>query len=152
MWVRGTTPPVRALRVRHGAPGCLPVACGATNRCPSRPEGSRSTGWLCGVLSSPTLVLRSARCSLTSCRASAGGGSSRLCSRAWSRDGWTYAKTRHRHYLSGTVVTHQGVVEAAVAVLEHALADGQLLDRQKVLRLTAVLRRVVPFSTMQVNG
>jgi len=38
------------------------------------------------------------------------------------------------------------------AVLEHALADGQLLDRQKALRLTAVLRRVVPINTMQVNG
>jgi len=59
---------------------------------------------------------------------------------------------RHRHYLSGTVVTHEGAVEAAVAVLEHALADGQLLDRQKVMALTAVLRRVVPISTMQVNG
>jgi len=59
---------------------------------------------------------------------------------------------RHRHYLSGTVVTHDAAVEAAIAVLEHALADGQLLDRQKVLRLTAVLHRVVPFSTMQVNG
>ena len=54
---------------------------------------------------------------------------------------------RYRHYLSGTVVTHDGAVEAAVAVLEHALADGQRLDRQKVLRLTAVLRRVVPIST-----
>jgi len=51
---------------------------------------------------------------------------------------------RHRHYLSGTVVTHDAAVEAAIAVLEHALADGQLLDRQKVLRLTAVLRRVGP--------
>jgi len=59
---------------------------------------------------------------------------------------------RHRHYLSRTVVTRDGAVEAAIAVLEHALADGQLLDRQKVLRLTAVLHRVVPFSTMQVNG
>ena len=59
---------------------------------------------------------------------------------------------RHRHYLSGTVVTHEGAVEAAVAVLEHALADGQQLDRHKVLRLTAVLRRVAPISTMQVNG
>jgi len=37
---------------------------------------------------------RSARCSLTSCRTSPGGGSRRLCLRAWSRDGWTYAKTR----------------------------------------------------------
>ena len=37
-------------------------------------------------------------------------------------------------------------------MLEHALVDGQLLDRQKVLRLTAVLRRVVPISTLQVNG
>jgi len=62
------------------------------------------------------------------------------------------AGARHRHYLSGTVVTHEGAVEAAVAVLEHALADGQLLDRQKVLRLTAVLRRVVPINMMQVNG
>jgi len=62
------------------------------------------------------------------------------------------AGARHRHYLSGTVVTHQGVVEAAIAVLEHALADGQLLDRQQVLRLTAVLRRVVPISTLQVHG
>ena len=61
------------------------------------------------------------------------------------------AGARHRHYLSGTVVTHEGVVEAAIAVLEHALADGQLLDRQKVLRLTAVLRRVVPISSRQVN-
>jgi len=59
---------------------------------------------------------------------------------------------RHRHYLIGTVVTHEGAVEAAIAVLEHALADGQLLDRQKVLRLTAVLRRVVPISTLQVHG
>jgi len=59
---------------------------------------------------------------------------------------------RHRHYLSGTVVTRDGAVEAAIAVLEHALADGQRLDRQKVLRLTAVLRRVVPISTMQVHG
>jgi len=32
------------------------------------------------------------------------------------------------------------------------LADSQLLDRQKVLRLAAVLRRVVPFSTRQVHG
>jgi len=59
---------------------------------------------------------------------------------------------RHRHYLSGTVVTRDAAVEAAIAVLEHALADGQLLDRQKVLRLTAVLRRVVPISTLQVHG
>ncbi len=95
---------------------------------------------------------RSARCSLTSYQASAGGGSSRLCSRAWSRDGWTYAKTRHRHYLSRTVVTRDGAIEAAIAVLEHALADGQRLDRQKVLRLTAVLHRVVPISSRQVNG
>jgi len=62
------------------------------------------------------------------------------------------AGARHRHYLSGTVVTHEGVVEAAIAVLEHALAGGQLLDRQKVLRLTAVLRRVLPFSKRQVNS
>jgi len=59
---------------------------------------------------------------------------------------------RHRHYLSRTVVTRDAAVEAAIAVLEHALADGQLLDRQKVLRLTAVLRRVVPISTLQVHG
>jgi len=59
---------------------------------------------------------------------------------------------RHRHYLIGTVVTHEGAVEAAIAVLEHALADGQLLDRQKVLRLAAVLGRVVPISTLQVTG
>jgi len=59
---------------------------------------------------------------------------------------------RYRHYLSGTVVTHEGAVEAAFAVLEHALADGQLLDRQQVLRLTAVLRRVVPISSGQVHG
>jgi len=59
---------------------------------------------------------------------------------------------RHRHYLSGTVVTHDAAVETAIAVLEHALADGQLLDRQQVLRLTAVLHRVVPISTRQVNG
>jgi len=58
---------------------------------------------------------------------------------------------RHRHYLSRTVVTRDGAVEAAIAVLEHALVDGQLLDRQEVLRLTAVLRRVVPFSSRQVN-
>jgi len=32
------------------------------------------------------------------------------------------------------------------------LADGQLLDRQQVLRLTAVLRRVVPISSRQVHG
>ena len=62
------------------------------------------------------------------------------------------ASSRHRHYLSRTVMTHDGAVEAALAVLEHALADGELLDRRKVLRLTAVLRRVVPFSTRQVNG
>ena len=31
-------------------------------------------------------------------------------------------------------------------------SDCQLLDRQKVLRLTAVLRRVVPISSRQVNG
>jgi len=59
---------------------------------------------------------------------------------------------RHHYYLSRTVVTRDGAVEAAIAVLEHALADGQLLDRQKVLRLAAVLRRVVPISTRQVNG
>jgi len=59
---------------------------------------------------------------------------------------------RHRHYLSRTVVTRDGAIEAAIAVLEHALADGQLLDRQKVLRLTAVLRRVAPISTRQVHG
>ncbi len=59
---------------------------------------------------------------------------------------------RHRHYLSGTVVTRDAAVEAAIAVLEHALVDGQLLDRQQVLRLTAVLHRVVPISTMQVHG
>jgi len=59
---------------------------------------------------------------------------------------------RHRHYLSRTVVTRDAAVEAAIAVLEHALVDGQLLDRQKVLRLTAVLRRVVPISSRQVNG
>jgi len=59
---------------------------------------------------------------------------------------------RHRHYLSRTVVTRDAAVEAAIAVLEHALADGQLLDRQKVLRLTAVLRRVGPIGTRQVNG
>ncbi len=58
---------------------------------------------------------------------------------------------RHRHYLGRTVVTRDGAVEAAIAVLEHALADGQQLDRQKVLRLTAVLRRVVPISSRQVN-
>jgi hypothetical protein len=59
---------------------------------------------------------------------------------------------RHRHYLSRTVVTRDGAVEAAIAVLEHALADAQLLDRQKVPRLTAVLRWVVPIRTMQVHG
>jgi len=48
---------------------------------------------------------------------------------------------RHRHYLSGTVVTHDGAVEAAVAVLEHALADGQLLDRQNVLLAGAAGRK-----------
>jgi len=37
-------------------------------------------------------------------------------------------------------------------VASDTLADGELLDRRKVLRLTAVLRRVVPFSTRQVNG
>ncbi len=26
--------------------GCLSAACGATERCPNHPEGSRSTGWL----------------------------------------------------------------------------------------------------------
>jgi len=62
------------------------------------------------------------------------------------------AGARHRHYLSGTVMTHDAAIEAAIAVLEHALADGLLLDRQKVLRLTAVLRRVVPISTLQVHG
>ncbi len=40
--VRGTTPPLGALRVRHGAPGCLPAACGATDSRSPR-EGSRST-------------------------------------------------------------------------------------------------------------
>jgi len=54
---------------------------------------------------------------------------------------------RHRHYLGRTVVTRDGAIEAAIAVLEHALADGQRLDRQKVQRLTAVLRRVVPINT-----
>jgi len=62
------------------------------------------------------------------------------------------ASGRHRHYLSRTVVSRDGAVEAAIAVLEHALADGQRLDCQKVQRLTAVLRRVVPISTMQVHG
>lgn len=37
---------------------------------------------------------RSARCSVTSCQPWAGGGSRRLCARALSRDGWTYAGTR----------------------------------------------------------
>jgi len=59
---------------------------------------------------------------------------------------------RHRHYLGRTVVTRDGAIEAALAVLEHALVDGQLLDRQKVLRLTAVLHRVVPISSRRVNG
>ena len=48
-------------------------------------------------------------------------------------------------------MTRDGAIEAAIAVLEHALADGQRLDRQKVLRLTAVLRRVVPISSRRVN-
>ncbi len=37
------------------------AAGGATRRCPSRPEGSRSTGWLCGVLSSEPLQLDAVR-------------------------------------------------------------------------------------------
>ena len=57
------------------------------------------------------------------------------------------------------VLAHPGATQREVLAhlvpnigLEHALADGQLLDRQKVLRLTAVLRRVVPISTSQVYG
>ncbi len=50
------------------------------------------------------------------------------------------------------MVTRDQAVEASIAVLEHTLVDGQLLDRQQVLRLTTVLRRVVPISTVQVDG
>jgi len=79
------------------APQCAGLpSCGM--RCngslPEPPGGSRSTGWLCGVLFLLIQAPRSARCSVTSCKASAGGGSSRLCARAWSRDGWTDAMTR----------------------------------------------------------
>lgn len=51
---------------------------------------------------------------------------------------------RHRHFLSRTAVTRDGAVDAALAVLEHALGEGELLDRCKVIRLTNVLRGVVP--------
>ena len=49
---------------------------------PEPPGGLSFDGLAVWVLSSPTLVPPSARCSPTSCQASAGGGSSRLCSRA----------------------------------------------------------------------
>jgi len=49
-------------------------------------------------------------------------------------------------------VTHDGAVEAAVAMLEAALADGQLLDRQKLLGSPPCSAGSCRFSTMQVNG
>ncbi len=49
---------------------------------------------------------------------------------------------RHRHYVAGQVISWQVGVDAALAVLEQAVAGGQLLDHREVLRLLKILHRV----------
>jgi len=59
--VRGTTSPAGSCECATLRRAAFLRAGGATDRCPSHPEGSRSTGWLCGVLSSEPLQLDAVR-------------------------------------------------------------------------------------------